>query len=83
MSVLEIRETTLCSRAICTLSASLVKRLMSSPWGMPVEIGQRQLLQLVKQVPAQAVGPLLGQCGHNGGLAVGGRDAAQIDDQQF
>ena len=29
---LERSDTTDCSRAICTLSASLVKRLMSSPW---------------------------------------------------
>ena len=29
---LEISCTTDCSRAICTLSASLVKRLISSPW---------------------------------------------------
>ena len=32
VTTLEMRETRLCSSAICTWSASLVKRLMSSPW---------------------------------------------------
>ena len=46
--------------------------------GVAVKIGQGQVLQLVKQVPAQAVHATLGQLDHNGRLAIGGRRAEQL-----
>ena len=51
--------------------------------GVLVEVGQRELLQRVKQVLAQAVDPLLRQPDHHGRLAVGGQAAQQIDARQL
>ena len=52
--------------------------------GVAVKIGQGQVLQFVKQVPAQAVHPPLGQLDHNGRLTIGGRSGEQLhsDEQQ-
>ena len=51
--------------------------------GVAVEVGQGQLLQLVKQLFAQAVGALLGQPDHNGALEIDGHAAQQVDGHQL
>ena len=53
--------------------------------GMPVEVAQGQLLQAVKQLPAQDIAALLGQLGHEDGLNIGanggdGIDAHELED---
>ena len=52
------------------------------PVGMLVKVAQRQGLELVEQVLAQAVDPALGQADHHGGLPIGGGAACHIDHHQ-
>ncbi|MPM79474.1 hypothetical protein SDC9_126511 [bioreactor metagenome] len=51
--------------------------------GVPVKVGQGQLLQLVKEVSPQPVYPLLRQSDHHGGLTIGCRRAEQKNNQQL
>ena len=51
--------------------------------GMLIKVAQRQGLQFIKQVLAQAVDTPLRQADHHGGLAVGGHTAHQIDAHQL
>ena len=50
---------------------------------MLVKVAQRQGLETVKQVLAQAVDAPLGQTDHQSGLAVGGHTAGQVDAHQL
>ncbi len=52
------------------------------PVGVLVKVGQGEVLQLVKQVAAQAVHPPLGQADHDGRLAVSGQTAHQVHAHQ-
>ena len=50
---------------------SFVKRLISSPCGVAVEVAQRQALHLDEQLAAQAVARALGHLHHQPDLPIG------------